>query len=325
MASTTYVHIQICGNQFYIVESDQKPQGGALTTLQSIETVLREGFSYDAMQEGPFSELPENRLHMMLKQTAQTIRDNYFNKTSWIPTVFTNCDKIHATHGRIVAPDLLPLHRLPPEILEQILGYLPAKDTGNFGKVIPCGATLVEKVEQRQMNGYDKEALDEQTLLKTISVLVRSGVFPMEYAQASFWEKNFKDVDSEKIHERIKNLSGDKKKDFEEKLNEKFVNFVERMETISYIDPKKFNEQSAFEMLYTYITLGANPNSRFVQTGTTALMKAAQLNNPNMVRFLLKRGADPYIQNSEGKTALSIAEDQKSYKAIEVLATHKAH
>jgi ankyrin repeat protein len=54
------------------------------------------------------------------------------------------------------------------------------------------------------------------------------------------------------------------------------------------------------------ITLGANPDMR-LSDGMTPLMLAAQYANPDMIRFILAKNADPNIQNDNGLTALIYA------------------
>lgn len=43
------------------------------------------------------------------------------------------------------------------------------------------------------------------------------------------------------------------------------------------------------------------------RSGLTALMMAAGYGNVNLVEALLERGADPYLQNAQGETAISVA------------------
>ncbi|HEX23139.1 MAG TPA: ankyrin repeat domain-containing protein, partial [Chromatiales bacterium] len=51
----------------------------------------------------------------------------------------------------------------------------------------------------------------------------------------------------------------------------------------------------------------------------TALMAAAAFNQPEVVRLLLKRDADPKARDEDGETALSVAEDKGNKEIISLL------
>jgi len=56
--------------------------------------------------------------------------------------------------------------------------------------------------------------------------------------------------------------------------------------------------------------------------GNTALILAVEANNPKMVDFLLKKGADPNIENKKHRSALKIA---KENGFVELMTTIKSH
>jgi len=55
-----------------------------------------------------------------------------------------------------------------------------------------------------------------------------------------------------------------------------------------------------------HLVRGANPNG-FDPLGSTPLMNAAWVAAPDVIRLLLRWGADPLVVNPEGKTALDLA------------------
>ena len=54
-------------------------------------------------------------------------------------------------------------------------------------------------------------------------------------------------------------------------------------------------------------------------SGFTALMRASYMGHDGIVKLLLNNGADKFIKNSEGKTALDLAKEYKQEKIIELL------
>lgn len=61
---------------------------------------------------------------------------------------------------------------------------------------------------------------------------------------------------------------------------------------------------------------GGNVNARD-KSGHTALMMAAAIDHRTAIDFLLLSGADPYIQNDKGRTALDMAKDDSVRKLME--------
>lgn len=59
----------------------------------------------------------------------------------------------------------------------------------------------------------------------------------------------------------------------------------------------------------------------FMQQGTTPLMLAAWLDQPELVALLLKKGADPAARNVAGQSALDIASVQGFQRVIDALKT----
>lgn len=69
-----------------------------------------------------------------------------------------------------------------------------------------------------------------------------------------------------------------------------------------------FGVKNGTHMIEPLLKKGANPNIQD-SYGMTALMYVAQSNNgPECVKLLLEYGADPYLQNNEGKTAFDLAQ-----------------
>jgi hypothetical protein len=64
---------------------------------------------------------------------------------------------------------------------------------------------------------------------------------------------------------------------------------------------------------------GANPNAQ-TPIGKTALMVAAEKNDPDMIELLLAKGADPVIKDGNGKTALDMALAKKNPRCVQFLA-----
>lgn len=56
---------------------------------------------------------------------------------------------------------------------------------------------------------------------------------------------------------------------------------------------------------------GVNINSAYLQGGYTALMMAAMNDHVEVVRELVKRGADVNLRDKEGKTALQLCDNRK--------------
>lgn len=68
-----------------------------------------------------------------------------------------------------------------------------------------------------------------------------------------------------------------------------------------------------------YLAEGGDINCRGTIEGWTALMCAARWGRVEMVKYLLERAANPNIHDSEGQTALSLAEKQNHTTVVELL------
>jgi hypothetical protein len=76
--------------------------------------------------------------------------------------------------------------------------------------------------------------------------------------------------------------------------------------------------QDLFSVAKLLLERGANPNAQ-TPIGKTALMVAAEQNDPDMIELLLAKGADPVIKDGNGKTALAIALHKKYPRCIQFL------
>lgn len=72
-------------------------------------------------------------------------------------------------------------------------------------------------------------------------------------------------------------------------------------------------------MLQTFLDGGANVNVCDAQKGTTALMSAASRGRMRDVRLLLDRGASVNLTDKAGKTALTLAQENKRAEAVKLL------
>ncbi len=72
-----------------------------------------------------------------------------------------------------------------------------------------------------------------------------------------------------------------------------------------------------FETVKKYVESGANINKRF--NGMTPLMFAARYNKVEILKYLLQKGADRNIEDTQGFTALKHAELSSAFEVIAVL------
>ncbi len=73
----------------------------------------------------------------------------------------------------------------------------------------------------------------------------------------------------------------------------------------------------------TLLNLRVDPNIQVAKTGWTALMYAAFYGYLDIADLLLSRGADPSLENSSGKTALSIAKDKEHKGIVELFKKYE--
>lgn len=72
-------------------------------------------------------------------------------------------------------------------------------------------------------------------------------------------------------------------------------------------------------MLKTFLDSGAKANVTDAQKGMTALMSAARRGQTRDMRLLLDSGANVNVKNKAGKTALTLAEENKRADAVKLL------
>jgi ankyrin repeat protein len=72
---------------------------------------------------------------------------------------------------------------------------------------------------------------------------------------------------------------------------------------------------------------GANLDAKYSVNGMTALQQALVSGNDSMVKFLIKQGADPDVQNDAGWTALMVAtcRDRPEFGWVGLLLEHGAN
>jgi ankyrin repeat protein len=73
------------------------------------------------------------------------------------------------------------------------------------------------------------------------------------------------------------------------------------------------------QMVNTLLAAGANVNSRKSDNGYTALMIAAERDEPQFTRVLIDAGAEVNVKNKFGETALILARKERNTAAIAVL------
>jgi ankyrin repeat protein len=81
-----------------------------------------------------------------------------------------------------------------------------------------------------------------------------------------------------------------------------------------------------FAMAQLLLDAGANINAREEETNSnTAISVAARETSPDMVEFLLARGADPWIAGWMGLNAFDVARERKDEDAPQVRAVLASH
>jgi ankyrin repeat protein len=75
------------------------------------------------------------------------------------------------------------------------------------------------------------------------------------------------------------------------------------------------------EVAQRLLSKGANINAQTLpdSLSRTSLMQAALRGRPDVVKFLIDKGADPNITDSNGQTALSLAEQRNNQQVIAIL------
>ena len=72
------------------------------------------------------------------------------------------------------------------------------------------------------------------------------------------------------------------------------------------------------------INQGMSPNLRY-EVGITGMMLAAERNNPDLIKLLLKLGVNPNVQNSKtGMTSLMYAASYLNVKPVRILLEYEA-
>lgn len=74
-----------------------------------------------------------------------------------------------------------------------------------------------------------------------------------------------------------------------------------------------------FEIAKLLIAHGADVNEQISDDGTTAVMLATGLQNPEAVQFLIDHGANIDLSNKDGETAVTIAQEKGNEEILRIL------
>ena len=88
--------------------------------------------------------------------------------------------------------------------------------------------------------------------------------------------------------------------------------------------PDGYDQKLENDIMKKLLARGANPNM-VNNSGRTALMHAAQLNNKDILKILLQAGSDVNLQDEQGFTALMYAAMQNNADIVKVLLDNKAN
>ena len=78
-------------------------------------------------------------------------------------------------------------------------------------------------------------------------------------------------------------------------------------------------ETDLIELVRLLLKHGADPNLAVITTGVTPLMKSAEVGDPEVVQLLLTRGADASLTDHRGKAAYDYAESAGNTKAARLI------
>lgn len=79
------------------------------------------------------------------------------------------------------------------------------------------------------------------------------------------------------------------------------------------------------KLLIESIWLNVFVSILFFKLKMTPLHWAVEEDHPNLVKLLLKYGADPYIESKVGETPISIAQELKYMDLVRMMTTYKHH
>ena len=80
------------------------------------------------------------------------------------------------------------------------------------------------------------------------------------------------------------------------------------------------NQSVTYEIVALLLEYNADINHKTLSQGYTALMKAARAGDPKLLKFLLKKGADPKLRSKYGKTARGEAMERYRNKSLSRVA-----
>ncbi len=331
MLNKTYTDIVIRGNEFFIMEDKLKlPRGKstALSELERIEHITREGLSYSTDRDDQFSRLSESALYAELLERALQIRDGYLQKASrlsfiwrFLGGVSKTENMVKAAYGRIAAPERVPIRRLPPELLQHTLSFLPTREMDKFCKVIEHGQDHVEQAEIDRAREFGYKGRDPaeakqylQAQIQSVQILLQAGLMPEEVIARKGWRPFFRKADTEETLRNIKNLPEERNRIFAEKLTILLKNYCMDLHPYDF-------EYYALKVMHACYKLEVGINIDAKIRRCTALILAASQGNENKARSLLKLGANPNIQIFNGSTALS---ELRNRNITELLLEHGA-
>lgn len=342
MIPKDYIDIQIQGNQFFIVHTEQKekPTESALNTLQSIEKVMKENLSYNSAMNDEFSQLDPDKLHAKLKEMAATIKDQYMEKASHLSffrRFFGGISKkekeIQQAYTRIENLQSPPTFNLDPDSIRNIYKFLGVQDIASVEQVSKLSGKLTKASELERAKAFGFKGNDNAEARKYLAnlfnaikrlskntrllndLLVKKGTWPFNHLDIEATIKNIQSLIKDEpylingFETYIKDALGFSKDYYDG--NDLALKNVGAICAISHILDTNFNREfrSAIikgrepKVIQTFIENGADVNETALNNGYTPLMFAVD-NNPETIPLLLNAGANVNAVDKMGGTAL---------------------
>lgn len=213
------VIIDKSNNTFYIQETNKKPKrlGSAASTLKKIDQILVQHIQYSGDHNDAYSHLSEKKLHRLLKDKAQEIKEGYWAKDS--AAFISNAKKrkdinnLTTKIARHNEPASRPFSMLPDENFMHIASYLDVNSLAALEQANQMTQAFVTPliVAEAKKYGYQGEDVHEaklfiKQLTKEMKSLFNGKLLPKEYLAYSG-----KNID---IAKTLENLDKAESKDF---------------------------------------------------------------------------------------------------------------